>query len=101
MHRKFLAFFLAPNKLLFLLMVSLFDILPQPREGEKAALFNKIFRSSTEFYFPFTFTKMKIMCDQIMPGYLLKFCSFYLCFIITYGNAWEEEKLYYAIIFII
>lgn len=37
-----------------------------------------------------------------MPGYLLKFCSFYLCFIITYGNGWEEEKLYYAIfIFII
>lgn len=34
MRRKFLAFFLAPNKLLFLLMISLFDILPQPRGGE-------------------------------------------------------------------
>lgn len=39
-----------------------------------------------------------------MPGYLLKFCSFYLCFIITYGNAWEEGEtllchyLYYLMI---
>lgn len=36
-----------------------------------------------------------------MPEYLLKFCFFYLCCISTYGNAWGEEKLYFAIIFII
>lgn len=31
----------------------------------------------------------------------LEILFLYLCFIITYGNAWGEEKLYYVIIFII
>lgn len=36
-----------------------------------------------------------------MPRHLLKFCSFYFCFLSLYGNTWEEQKLSYAIIFII
>ena len=55
MYGKFLAFFLAHNKLLFLVIVIWHS---PPTQDKKSTLFNKTLRLSTEFYFSFTFTKV-------------------------------------------